>query len=52
MKVYRTTVRALKGSFKGRTSNLCSVTMGYKPDKDLNTFLLKSGLNNQKMING
>ena len=50
MKVYRTTVQS-KGSFKGWTSNLCSVTMGYKPDKD-KYFLSKSGLNNQKKVNG
>lgn len=38
MKVYRTTVQS-KGSFKGWTSNLCSVTMGYKPDKDKYFFI-------------
>jgi hypothetical protein len=50
MKVYRTTVQT-KGSFKGWSSNLCSVTMGYKSDKD-KYFLLKFGLNNQKKDNG
>jgi len=38
MKVYRTTVQT-KGSFKGWSSNLCSVTMGYKPDKDKYFFI-------------
>jgi hypothetical protein len=38
MKVYRTTVQS-KGSFKGWTSNLCSVTIGYKPDKDKYFFI-------------
>ena len=38
MKVYRTTV-INKGSFKGWTSNLCSVKVGYKPKEDVFFFI-------------
>ena len=33
MKTYRTTI-VTKGSFKGWSSNLCSVKVGYNPTKD------------------
>jgi hypothetical protein len=33
MKIYRTTI-ITKGSFKGWSSNLCSVKVGYKPKKE------------------
>ena len=39
MKVYKCQPFGIKGSFKGWTSNLCSVTMGYKPDKDKYFFI-------------
>lgn len=38
MKVYKTTI-INKGSFKGWTSNLCSVKVGYKPKKDVIFFI-------------
>jgi hypothetical protein len=38
MKTYRTTI-VTKGSFKGWSSNLCSVKVGYNPTKDSFNFI-------------